>query len=679
MFERRLRILLIVLSAPALAVLLRLFQLQIVQGARYQAETQKLLERPATYLPCLRGEITDRNGLRLAYDAPSWDVAVHYGVITDEAAYLKKLSRFRTPEELQSDLAASWAAISELTGISRDELDRKREQIRRRVERIREDVSRRRGVDTPVEEEETVHPVVSGLTLDAQVEARVRLAPFEWVEVVPGHSRRYDGGEPVGHLLGRLMEVGPDDIRNDPRGDEELVRYEEGDLRGLRGAELLGEAVLRGHRGKVEQNLSGAVDVPAIEPSNGGNLRLSIDYRLQRAAFERLSQAVAEAGSPGGCAVVLDIPTRQVLAMVDVPSVDPNATERVLQLLAYDQLHRPDLFRAVRMHYPPGSIVKPMVLAAALEDNKIAPGTLIRCRGHLFPDLPDKYRCTGQHGEVDPEFAIQHSCNVFFYVTGERMGVPQLAWWMDQFGLGRTSGSGLVGEARGILPFRSGSAAARFAGIGQEVALTPLQAANMIATVGAGAYRPVTLRLDDPEPRPPTDLPISPAHWRIVREGMYKAVNEYGGTAYGPEKATLEDAEYVLLGKTGTAEERGRTVEWQFTCRFPDGQVNTIVAANRDELLADYEPGLRPEIIGRQSFIRVPADEEDPTHAWFAGYLVLRRSALQPATAPGSLAIAVVIEYGGHGGAVASPVARDVLRDALRLRREDAGEGGTLP
>jgi cell division protein FtsI/penicillin-binding protein 2 len=214
--------------------------------------------------------------------------------------------------------------------------------------------------------------------------------------------------------------------------------------------------------------------------------------------------------------------------------------------------------------------------------------------------------------------------------------------------------------------------------------VTPLQAANMAATIASGQYRPATIRLDDP--RPAEDLPIPKDAWLIVREGMYKAVNEPGGTAHGEKRGTLGDPQFVLLGKTGSAEvPLGRTVERLYVCHLPDGRVQEIVAADQAGALAqaDCPPADRDKIkvAGSRSYRRYPPDPpESYTHAWFIGYLAPRGRHLAPVqTGQGGVAIAVVIEYTGHGGEVAAPVARDMLRSFLSHIRGQAtvsGPGG---
>jgi penicillin-binding protein 2 len=508
------------------------------------------------------------------------------------------------------------------------------------------------------------------------VDARVRLDEYPWIEVVPSHTRRYDGGEAVGQFLGLLREVDRGIIENDPSVEDDLARYLPGDRFGFCGIEGLAEQWLRGRRGRVHEDIQGRPlpDPPSAEPQNGRDFRLTIDLALHQQVYRRLAQAVREHGTlcTGGAAVILDIPSRQVLAMASYPSFDPNEPWEVRQKLAEDTLRQPTKFRVIGegFAYPPGSIVKPMVLAAGLTEGRVGPEEEIVCRGHLLPDYPNKWRCaaTWGHGSVKPVYSIQHSCNVFYYVVAERMGVRLLSEWMSRFGFGQRTGTGLWGENRGIVPDSGLPGVARNMGIGQgQLEITPMQAANMVATIASGVFRPVTIWLDDPSPRPAESLPVAENHWRIVRRGMHDAVNEPGGTAY--EGGRLEGVgDLVLLGKTGSAEPAPQ--ESLYTCRFPDGRVEVVRARNIHDLYAQFATDRRPEVLDQQEAA------EYPTHGWFVGYLAPRSSYEQPVTSRRlSVAIAVVIEYAGHGGDVAAPVARDMMR--FVIERQERGEAAS--
>lgn len=677
MFERRLKILLIVLSVPAAAIVLRLVQLQVLEGESYAAAGKRMLARPPQYFPCLRGEIHDHEGRRLAYDAPAWDICVRYEALSGDSESLRLMARrmrlTATPAREQID--AGWQSIARLTETPIEELDDQAEVIRRRVRRIKQIVSNRRGIETPIEEEERAHAVVSGLDQNQQAVARVELAGYPWIEVVGAHARRYDGGESVGHLLGYLNEVSAADLEADPRRDDDLARYRDGDRRGIAGIEALGEQILRGRRGRRTERDTG---VESIDPVEGGTFRLTIDLPLQQAVYERLAAAVKGIESAtGGSAVILDVPSRQVLALVSYPGYDPNVTHAERVRLDADSKYRPLAFRAVAETYPPGSIAKPIVLAGALTSGIVTEGSSFTCSGQLFSGVADRWRCLGHHGDVSAVAAIQRSCNIYFYHVGQAMGVPNLASWMTHAGFDRPSGTGLIEEARGMLPRTDepGPGDARNTAIGQgNVAVTPIQAANMIATIASGVYRPVTLWADDPQPRPAVPLTASRDALRAVRLGMYRAANEEHGTAYNHIHLT-NTGDLVLLGKTGSAETgQGRVVEWIFDCRYADGSLDELVAANKTDLFLRYPRTRRAVEIKARSYQEFPTREMDPTHAWFAGYLTPQSRYLESSSGGRlNVAFAVLIEFGGRGGAVAAPVAGEIVQAMIDMQAHAGG------
>ncbi len=674
MFERRVKLLLVLFALPAMAVAARLVHLQLLNASVYQQATKDMLELPPRQFPCLRGSILDSRGRRLAYDAPAWDIAVQYGVLDrtmlNDASFRKRLcGRIGiTPGELTSErIAASWARIAQLSEKSPAELQSEADLVIKRVRRIKQRVCEQRGVETLIQEELEPHAVVTGLDQAQQVAARVGLAEFPWVQVVSSHTRRYEGGSAIGHLIGRVIRVTDELMANDPNADDPLASYSPEEVFGVRGVEALCETWLRGRRGQTHMDRLGHDLSPPIEAQDGKDVHLTIDLELQQALYARLGAEISTRfpTSPGGCAVVLDIPTRSVIAMVSYPSVDPNNPPDPSEIKPEDEIRRPYLFRAVREHYNPGSIVKPMLLAAGLTDGTVTPSSTVTCIGHYFANDPNQLRCTAAHGVVDPIMAIQHSCNIFFYHLGEKMGVTREAWWMHQFGLGQLSGIGLLDEIPGGVPTTRSKGEARQSGIGQgQTEVTPLQAANMIATVASGEYRPVTVWANDPRPRPATRLKIDESAWRTAREGMYRVVNRQGGTAF--HHAVLSaPGDYVLLGKTGSAES-GWYPEYIYTCRSADGKLHEIRCT--PAFFRKYAPEHGLKYVSRAD---PPGYEK--THGWFVGYLAPRDHYLDDVTSGRmGIAIAVVVEYAGHGGVVAGPIAAQML-DSIVMARNGGG------
>lgn len=374
------------------------------------------------------------------------------------------------------------------------------------------------------------------------------------------------------------------------------------------------------------------------EPREGQSLRLTISSAWQRACETALAERTGpEGGAPSPAAmVVLDCNTGEVLALANFPDFDPNlfvpprdgaAQKRELRATLADA-RKPLLNRCVSDQYPLGSVMKVLIAAVALEEHKVAPGETFQCPG-WHDEGGRRYHCDNRlaHGSVSIVEALRRSCNVYFYQVGARIGVEALGPWAKAVGLGRRTGLDLPAEVRGIYPDRAwrektfpnsrwDQAWSRgkdfHLAIGQGyMAVTPMQAACLLATIANGGYvvRP-RLWLDAP-PEARVKAGFSPGTLAIVRKGLEEVVSVGTpggrGTAYEAFHKTVEPLAVTVAGKTGTADVAG-----------------------------DREP-----------------------HAWFAGYA--------PADNP-QVAFAIIVENGGHGGAVAGPIAYRVLKEIYGTR-----------
>jgi penicillin-binding protein 2 len=382
------------------------------------------------------------------------------------------------------------------------------------------------------------------------------------------------------------------------------------------------------------------------EGEPGTDITLTIDMDLQRLATQRLE---GESGS----AVVLDVRTGDVLALVSTPGFDPNAFNRGLSNEEWHALisnpKAPLANKAIAGQYAPGSTFKVAVALAGLEKGAINPNTTVKCWGRTR--LGNAYfHCwkRGGHGPVQLHDALTQSCDVYFYEVAKRVGVDRISAMARRLGLGQTLGLDLPGERPGLLPTRDWKLATigvpwqmgetLISGIGQGYVLaTPLQLAVMTARVANGG-RAVTPRIarrapppEGAEPeQPPDDLGLVPGHLQLVREGMVDVVNGRRGTARG---AAIKEPGMEMAGKSGTS------------------QVRRISKAEREAGVFKNED--------------LPWKRRD--HALFVAYA--------PIDAP-RYAVAVVIEHGGGGSAAAAPVARDILVMAQKLDAVRMADGG---
>jgi len=699
-----------VLTAVAAGlIVLRLVDVQIVRAGDYAVLADRLLTRQVSYLAAPRGSLLDRYGRVLVSDQPAWDVGLQYAILSgDSERYLGALARalersddrFRgrpraeIVSELRAGVAEMWPRLSALTGTPIAELLERGEQVRRRVERIRQEVAERSGYVQRVREEDWFHAILRDVDEDAALRLRLELEPrYPWLAVVPGAQRVAQRADALVHVLGRLGAATDDRIATDALARDELRGLRAGDRCGVSGVERAAETRLRGTRGRLVKDFDQQTVIEFTAPLRGQDVHLTIDAELQARVLDILARRVRAGDAPaGGSAVVLDAGSRDVLALVSYPVY---AYDRYAQ--DYDTLRRDTRFTPLRCRplagqYPPGSTCKVIALYGGLTDGVVTERSTITCGGHFLPDQPNAFRCWiynqygATHGPLAAVDAIRNSCNIYFFTLGDRLGPQRLCEWFARFGLGRTQGTGLIEESPAILPDekwlherrgrRPLSADAWNFAVGQgEVTATPLQAANVAATVASGRWEPVNL-LRDAEGRPiradadddarPTAF--NEAALRVIRAGMWRVVNEPGGTAYA---ARLEHPGYVLCGKTGSAQAVPRVLNYRFTLEWPDGRRESAIAVDREELLARFDEP-KPKIVGQHANERYPSAQVDPSpsHAWFIGYTQSR------ATPPGqpprgrTLAIAVLIEFGGGGGHVAGPAAREIAEAVLEAPDE---------
>jgi penicillin-binding protein 2 len=588
----------------------RLFQLQVLESEKYQAAAEDNHIRLAL-APPQRGRILDRFGKPLASHRRAGRVSIVPEQTKDPAATLAKI-----------------AALIELP----DE----------RVEKLTKEIatSRRRNAGfVPV-------IVANELTYEDFASMNVHAAEMPGVQVEMALTRSYPRGRDLAHVLGYVARASQDDldrlsvgmVEDEAKRLEKLFRHP--DMRtGRQGMERFAEEWLRGKPGFRKQvtNAHGRVieEIPdeKFAPVAGKDLYITIDSELQRAAIERF-------GEESGAAVVLDVETGDVLAMVSTPAFDPNDFVNGISGSAYAELRdnpRSPLYpRAHGGVYPPGSTFKMVVATAALESGAVKPTDRVHCnRYYHFGNRTWHCWKKGGHGSVDMHSAIKGSCDVYFYEIARRTGVDQIAATARKFGFGEAWTLGMTGARGGLVPdpeWKQKALGEKWYegetlnfGIGQgQLGVTPLQLALMTARIASEGHslKPKLVGLGPKtEQDGILDAPLDGDIMRRMKAGMYGVTSEGGGTAYRSGDLGLGGPR--LAGKTGTA------------------QVRRITKAERDK-------GIRKgdEI-----------ERELRDHALFVAYA--------PADDP-KYAIAVVVEHGEGGSSTAAPLARDILHFALK-------------
>ena len=467
---------------------------------------------------------------------------------------------------------------------------------------------------------------------------------FPGVEVNARLFRQYPLGALASHVIGYINRINKADL-DYIETKEQTANYKGTDHIGKAGLEKSYELELHGETGYEEVEIdAGGTAVRSLSrtaPVSGNNLTLTLDVKLQ----EMTEKAF---GDRRGALVAIEPSTGGILAMVSTPTFDPNLFIDGIRSEDWDLLNnspdRPMINRALNGAYPPGSTFKPFMALAALELGKRTPGQAIADPGffnfgnHTFRD--DK---KGGHGMVDMYKSIVASCDTYYYMLANDMGIDNIAKFMAPLGFGSKTGVDIEGESEGVLPspewkkrrFKRPEQQKWFAGetisigIGQGYnAYTPIQLAQAVATLANNGvlYRPHLVKyITDSktgeqrmiEPQPLRTLPWKPEHIDTIKKAMI-GVNKEGTGA-----RAFAGAEYVSGGKTGTAQ--------VFSLKGADYKTHQLKQELRD-------------------------------HALFIAFA--------PAENP-KIALAVLVENGGFGAQSAAPIARMVMDYYLLGKRPD--------
>lgn len=450
------------------------------------------------------------------------------------------------------------------------------------------------------------------------------------VEINEGLSRYYPYADIYAHVLGY---VGP--VSDKDKKDNQLYMVP-GFKIGKSGLERYFDYKLQGKGGtiKLEVNAYGRVmnEIERNSGEEGQSLTLTLDARLQRAAYEAF-------GEESGAAVVLNVRTGEILALVSTPSFDPNLFTNGISYKHWNALLKnertPLVNKAVSGQYSPGSTFKVVVALAALEAGVIDLNTRFNCSGGL--DVGNiRFHCWRHsgHGSLNVVEALKHSCDIFFYETAMKLGIDKIHDMAVKLGMGNVLEVGLDNEKAGIIPTKAWKKArfgtswtqgdAANSGIGQGyVLVTPLQLATMLARVVNGGYavQPTFIKPTEKELSKIKRLDISTKNIEIVKRGMFEVVNGAGGTA-GRARFNINGA--MMGGKTGTT------------------QVRRISMKERSSgILRDEQLPWRLR-----------------NHALFIGFT--------PVDNP-RYSVAVIVEHGSSGSGVAAPIASKILQEALQL------------
>jgi len=633
MFQRRLLWVTALLLAGMGVLIARLLWLQVIQGQTYVAITQREFQPPGSCSETIRGRILDFRGRVLALDRPTFDICLHYELtrLYDKRYITARLASQRNAtrrEKIREDLEKQrgeadelLADLSRLCNVPFDEIHRQIEQINDRFFLLQTVQARKRYYQS-IDEDRPPEP--NALAMEADFIERVPDPQVRWQRIFQkesavwemnqpqvviqnvtedialtledrvigpwigaghdkamiciqnGKARHYPFADTSCHLLGQLRKVPMElvSLTNssiDP-SLEELEGYRLGDRVGEWGIEYLFEKRLKGQRGWIRYNSAQQVH-KQIERILGQDVILTVDVELHRKI-----QSFFEGNNPQqqtyrGAAVVIDIPTGQIRALVSVPTFDLNTyyQKENWQFLNITDMEGEDsakrkINRALYKNYEPGSTIKPTLLLAALDAGIVSAYTNYSCLAHSMDILFNSHCYNHGHGAVNAYDAIKRSCNFFFIDVGRRMGPALVIESLGRAGFGQKIlawPEGITGptrygsfrETRGNLWPNPSPRELQFMCVGLgRLDANIVQIANSMATIARnGIFINPTLVQEPKTPVSPRRITNSPQNLRLVQHGMYGVIYEAGGTAHEAfQPISWSETEVILHGKTGS-------------------------------------------------------------------------------------------------------------------------------
>lgn len=660
-------------------LIIQLFVLQIIKGSEYREQSNTRLTRESV-LEAARGTISDRTGEILVTSDEKFKLELYKSKIDNDTlndtilkmvnvlekynvSYIDSFPVKINPFEftIKSTLE-SWkknykleenASAEDAFYYFKEKYDIKNQDI----SEIRKIIAIRYAITKEGYSSIKALTISENIPREAVAEFSERSDEFAAINISVQPIRKYTQGTLAAHVLGYASKISAEEY------EEKKDTYSSNDLIGKTGIEYVFEKYLRGQKGikQIDMAVDGTITAEVIEEEAvaGADIVLTIDSKLQAITEKALADNIEKIrrggfgkkyDAKGGACVVMNVKTGEVLSIASYPTYNPRSfAEGTISTEEWNSYINNDSYplidKTIQSSYAPGSIFKMVTAIAGLESGVINTGERINDTG-----LYHKYNMTwpcwyytdyhGGHGFLNVSEAIKHSCNYFFYETGDRMGIDQLYKYASYFGLGKKTGIELPGEKAGILASKEaaknvgitwGPGQVINASIGQGLnEFTPIQMAKYISMIANGGknvnvslvksitYQDGTKVSNEEinkhlkeavgiEKISQEDLDIKPEYLNAVLEGMKSVTYESGGTAY----SIFKGFNIQVGGKTGSAE-----------------------AANK------Y------------------------VNAWFAGFA--------PFDNP-EIAVVIMVENGGHGNYTAEAV-RDIISEYFGMNTKDISE-----
>ncbi|MCD6528466.1 penicillin-binding protein 2 [bacterium] len=560
------------------------FQLQILQKEKYVLEARAQIYR-LCYIRPLRGVIYDSNLNQLVWNQPSFDLIV---------------DRRDLPREKKS----LFKVLGDVASI-----------IEKSPQELEERIKKSDNFQVLIAENLSHQALV-------YLETKINAGVLPGFQIERNTVRKYIGPQSLSHIIGYTGKINKEEL-------SALKDYSPSDYIGKTGIEKFYETVLRGKPGKFQikkDALGRKIDKETLSlPETGKSLVLWLDLELQKKLEDELRRMLREIGSKKAAAVVLNPQTGGVLAAVSIPTFDANLFSQGISAQDYKKItenpYHPLFNRVIAGLYPTGSTIKPLIAAAALQENIISPAKKIYCQGGIQvpnpwnPKIIYRFGDWKSHGWTDMRKAIAESCNVYFYTVGggygeiKGLGVERIKKYLQLFGWGKKTGVDIPGEREGLIPdpdwkkehFSDSINKIWMPGdtynlsIGQGyLEVTPLQVAVAFSAIANGGklLRPqIVKEIIDNQKRPIKTMKvevlrenfIEPENLKVVREGMREAV------IYG-SSVILKDLPVKAAAKTGTAQSSKKDYYYNWVTVFAPYDNPQIVLT----ILIEDVKGMRP-------------------------------------------------------------------------------------
>ena len=668
----RFNIVTILAYAIGIVLIVQLFNLQVINGESYREQSNTRLSRVST-IKAARGSILDRSGNELAGVKTENNIEIYKTNISNDELNEAALNLVNLMNQYQISYTDNFPiSINPFTfTISGDELSKFKKKFKieenadaetvfykvkdkyqiknDNIEDIRKIIAIRYIITTKGYSATKSITIATNVSDEVVAQISERNSDFPGISIETKAARTYLAGSMAAHVIGYTGKIKEEEYKANK--DD----YDIDDIIGKTGIEYVFEKYLKGTDGEKQKEMAvdGTITGEYVSKNAiaGSDVVLTIDSNLQKTTEESLENCINKIknggfsqryDAQGGAAVVMNVNTGEVLATASYPTYEPQwfvggISQENWAYLRDDTRH-PQLNKAIQSTYAPGSTFKMVTAIAGLETGVITTKEKINDTG-IYKKYNSEWKCWYYtsyhrgHGYQNVTQALQHSCNYFFYETGDRMGIDNLSKYALHFGLGNKTGIELPNEKSGVAASKETYAKIRNgatmgpgdtlnASIGQgDNNFTPMQIAKYISSIANGGtvVNPTIIKsvlnsdgteVSKDEIRKYTNeklgivdtddgITISDESVEVAKEGMRMAASEAGGTAYN----IFKNFNIEVAGKTGSAE------------------------AGKD------------------------SNGNDLVNAWFVCFA--------PFDNP-EVAVVVMIENGGHGN-YAAEVARDVL------------------